>query len=153
MTLIDLLTVLGSLIAVAFTVRFGNRALRDQRIDKRRRQHKETSVEEVEGQETERALRDLELWRKQGYLMATEASWEQLLRLATDHPEAVLELRRIVERYVERTEGQTRKGKPAMYVRIKLADEDSREFRSDLGNGHGRKPKDTLMVQAPLLPA
>ena len=147
MTLIDLLTIVACLIAGAFTIRLGNHTLRKQRIEKRRRQHEEAVGEMVGESETERTLRDLTLWREQGYLVATEASWKQLQRLATKDPEIVLELHRIVEHNAERTEGWSRKGKPAAYVEIKLADEDSKELRRK----REKKPKDTLMVQAPLL--
>jgi len=154
MTLIDLLTLAACLIAGAFTVTLGNRALHAQRLEKRRRRRKEMMVEGTVEQEVQKALLDLAHWRKRGYFSATEASWEQLSSLARKDPAAVLELRRIVEHNAKQTGGRTREGKPMVSVRIKLADEDTKEeLKGNLGNGNEResKPKDMVMVQAPLV--
>jgi hypothetical protein len=154
MTLVNILTLAACLVAGAFTVTLGNRVLHAQRLEKRRRRRKEMMVEGTVEQEAQKALLDLAHWRKRGYLSATEASWEQLSRLARKDPAAVLELQRIVEHNATQTEGRTREGKPVVSVRIKLANEDTKEeLKGNLGNGNERegKPKDMVMVQAPLV--
>jgi hypothetical protein len=138
--------------AGAFTIRLGNRTLRKQRREMKHLQRKDSVVEEVTEQEVKVALRDLTYWRKLGYLKAIKASWESIVKRATQDPEAVLELRRIVEHHVERMGGPTRKWQPMGYVRIKLANEDTNEeFKGSLGNGNEResKLKDIVMVQTP----
>lgn len=157
MTLIDVLTIAACLVAGAFTIRLGNRALREQRIEKKRRQRRKKAMTvETKGQDLDAVLRDLDtalrnlaIWRERGYLRATEASWEELLRLATNDPEIALELQRIVEHHIERTEGQTREGKPVKPVWILLADEETEELTGDFESK--RESQDKLMVQTPLL--
>jgi hypothetical protein len=154
MTLLNLLTIAACLVAGAFTVILGNRALQAQRIEKRRRRRKEMMVEGTVEQEAQKALLNLAHWRKRGYLSATEASWEQLPRLARKDPVAVLELQRIVEHNAKQTGDRTREGTPMVSVRIKLANEDTKEeLKGNLGNGNerGSRPKDMVMVQAPLV--
>ena len=151
MTLIDILTIVACLIAGAFTIRLGNQTLRRQRIEKKRQQRREAIAEEGEEDTAKKALRDLEIWRKQGYLEATEASWEQLWKRASKDPELALQLQGIVAHHVELTERQSRKRKSVLAVSIKMADEDSKELKRNFESARERKPRDTLMVQAPLL--
>lgn len=149
MTLIHLLALIAGLIACASVVRLGNRALREQRIGRMRRRRKEMTVEGATGREVETALRDLKLWREQGYPRATEVSWERLLKLISKHPEVAIDLRMIVQDNIALSKHRPSRAVP--YVSIKLADEDSAELRRGTETARKKTPEDTLMVQTPLL--
>lgn len=107
MTLIDLLTLVACVIAGVFVVRFGNRALREQRAERYHRRPEGLDSGRERGDSNDRrteALVRLNEWRRAGVLVISDEDYELAVEFGRYNPGQLEHLIKATQQIIGRGE-------------------------------------------------